>query len=107
MKNNLIPVGMLAAALLMAGATGCTTEKQEQAELQAEAKITREQALTTAQAKVPNGKITDSELEKEKGRLIWSFDMSTPDSKDTTEVNVDAISGDVINVETESAKDKD
>jgi uncharacterized membrane protein YkoI len=107
MKNNLIPVGMLAAALVIAGATGCTTEKQKQAELQAEAKISKEQALATAQAKVPNGKITDSELEKEKGRLIWSFDMSTPDSKDTTEVNVDAISGDVVNVETESGKDKD
>ena len=107
MKNNLIPVGMLAAALVIVVATGCTTEKQEQAELQAEAKISKEQAQATAQAKVPNGKITDSELEKEKGRLIWSFDMSTPDSKDTTEVNVDAISGDVVNVEAESAKDKD
>ncbi len=107
MKNKLIPVGMLAAALVMAGATGCTTEKQKQAELQAEAKITKEQALTTAQAKVPNGKITDSELEKEKGRLIWSFDMSTSDSKDTTEVNVDAISGELVNVENESGKDKD
>jgi len=107
MKNNLIPVGMLAAALVIAFATGCTTEKQEQAELQAEAKISKEQAQATAQAKVPNGKITDSELEKEKGRLIWSFDMSTPDSKDTTEVNVDAISGGVVNVGTESAKDKD
>jgi uncharacterized membrane protein YkoI len=107
MKNNLIAVGMLAAALVIAGATGCTTAKQEQAELQAEAKISKEQAQATAQAKVPNGKITDSELEKEKGRLIWSFDMSTPDSKDTTEVNVDAISGGVVNVGTESAKDKD
>jgi uncharacterized membrane protein YkoI len=107
MKNNLIPVGMLVAALVVAGTTGCITEKQEQVELQAEAKITKEQALATAQAKVPNGKITDAELEKEKGRLIWSFDMSTPDSKDTTEVNVDAISGDVVNVEAESAKDKD
>jgi uncharacterized membrane protein YkoI len=94
MKNNLIPVGMLAAALVLVGATGCTTEKQEQAQ-------------ATAEAKVPAGKITEAELEKEKGRLIWSFDMSTPDSKDTTEVNVDAISGGVVNLETESGKDED
>jgi uncharacterized membrane protein YkoI len=107
MKRNFIPVGMLAAALALFGASGCTTEKQEQAELQAQAKVSKEQAQATAQAKVPNGTITESELEKEKGRLIWSFDMSTPDSKDTTEVNVDAISGDLVNVETESGKDKD
>ena len=107
MKNNLIPVGMLAAALVLVGATGCTTEKQEQAGLQAEAKISKEQAQATAEAKVPAGKITEAELEKEKGRLIWSFDMSTPDSKDTTEVNVDAISGGVVNLETESGKDED
>ena len=107
MKHNFIPIGMLATALVLVGASGCTTEKQEQAELQAEAKVSKEQAQAIAQAKVPNGTVTESELEKEKGRLIWSFDLSTPDSKDTTEVNVDAISGDLVNVEIESGKDKD
>jgi len=28
--------------------------------------------------------------------LIWSFDITTPDSKDITEVNVDAKSGEII-----------
>ena len=107
MKHNFIPVGLLAAALVLVGASGCTTEKQEQAELQAEAKVSKEQAQATAQDKVPNSTVTESELEKEKGRLIWSFDLSTPDSKDTTEVNVDAISGELVNVEIESGKDKD
>jgi uncharacterized membrane protein YkoI len=43
--------------------------------------------------------------------LIWSFDIATPDSKNTTEVNVDAITGDVVSVEHETpekeAKEKD
>jgi hypothetical protein len=38
----------------------------------------------------------------EKGKLIWSFGFTTPDSKNITEVNVDAITGDVVNVEQET-----
>jgi uncharacterized membrane protein YkoI len=111
MKNKLIIGGMLAAALVAFGVTGCETEKQEQAELQSQAKISKEQAQQTALAKVPNGTIKEGELEKEKGKLIWSFDISTPDSKDITEVNVDAITGEVVSVEKEApeqqAKEKD
>ncbi len=36
------------------------------------------------------------------GRLIWSVDITTPDSKDITEVNVDAKSGEVIAVTKET-----
>ena len=70
----------------------------------AEAKVSKDDAEKTAMAKVPNGTITEAELEKEHGKLQWSFDMTTPDSKDTTEVNVDAISGEIISVEKESAE---
>ena len=42
-------------------------------------------------------------LEREKGKLIWSFDISTPGAKDITEVGVDAITGEVVSVEHESA----
>ena len=111
MKNKLIITGVLAAALGVVGLTGCASEKQEQAELQAQAKIGKEQAQQTALAKVPGGSIKEGELEKEKGKLIWSFDVAIPDSKDIREVNVDAITGDVVSVETETpeqqAKEKD
>ena len=57
------------------------------------------------------GTVKEAELEKEKGKLIWSFDITTPDSKDVTEVNVDAITGDVVSIEKETpgqqAKEKD
>jgi uncharacterized membrane protein YkoI len=76
-------------------------KKQEQAKLQAQAKISKEQAQQTALAKMPGGTVKEGELEKEKGKLIWSFDLTTPGSKGITEVNVDALTGDVVSVEKE------
>jgi uncharacterized membrane protein YkoI len=75
-----------------------------QAKLMAEAKISKETAQQTALAKVPNGMVKEAELEKENGKLQWSFDVATPDSKDITEVNVDAITGNVISADKESAE---
>ena len=99
-------------ALALALAAGCMTEKGEaehhqdkQAKLMAQAKVSKEQAQQIALAKVPNGTIKDAELEKEDGKLQWSFDVATPDSKDITEVNVDAITGNVISADKESAAD--
>jgi len=102
MKKNLIIAGLLAVALATVAGTGCETEKSEQAKLQAQAKISKEQAQLTALAKVSGGTIKEGELEQEKGRLIWSLDLTTPDSKDITEVNVDAITGEVVSVEKET-----
>ena len=103
MKIKMIVCSALAVSLL----AGCASEKCEQAKqakLMAEAKVSKDDAEKTALAKVPNGMIKESELEKEKGKLQWSFDVATPDSKDITEVNVDALTGDVISVEKESAE---
>ena len=102
MKNKVIIGGILAATLVAVGLSGCETEKSEQAELQAQAKVTKAQAQATALAQVPNSTVKEGELEKEKGKLIWSFDLTTIDSKDITEVAVDAITGDVIAVEKET-----
>ena len=100
-------------AILTAGAlTGCACckkcEKQhkeaKQAKLMAQAKVSQADAGKIALAKVPNGIIKEGEIEKEHGKLVWSFDITTPDTKDITEVNVDAITGDVVSVEKESAE---
>jgi uncharacterized membrane protein YkoI len=102
MKIKTILCSVLAIGLF----AGCASERHErhesQAQLQAEAKISKADAEKLALAQAPNGTIKEAELEKEKGKLIWSFDITTPDSKDTTEVNVDAITGQVISVEKES-----
>jgi uncharacterized membrane protein YkoI len=101
----------LTAALL----TGCSTEKSEhhkeskeakQAKWMAEAKISQTDAQATAMAQVPNGNVKESELEKEHGKLIWSFDIATPDSKDITEVNVDAMTGEVVSKDKEKPEDE-
>ena len=106
MKMNWIIYSTLAVALF----TGCETEKGEahhkdkEAKLMAEAKVSKEAAQQTALSKVPNGTVKEGELEKEHRKLQWSFDVVTPDSKDITEVNVDAVTGDVISVKKESAE---
>src|ERR1700744_5390526 len=101
MKLKMILGPVLAAGLL----AGCGSEKCEshdkQAKLMSEAKISKDTAQQTALAKVPNGTGKEGELEKEHGKLIWSFDVATPDSKDITEVNVDAITGDVVSMDKE------
>jgi uncharacterized membrane protein YkoI len=110
MKIKWIVCSALAAVLL----TGCASEKCEkkehhnkeakQAKLMAQAKVSRADAEKIALAKVSNGTIKEGELEKEKNKLVWSFDITTPDTKDITEVNVDAITGEVVGVEKESAE---
>lgn len=76
--------------------------KAKQAKLMKKAKISKEDAEKIALAKVPNGTIKEGEIEEEKGKLIWSFDIATPDTKNITEVNVDAKTGNVIAVDVET-----
>lgn len=110
MKNSILH--SLIAILAIGALTGCVCAKGEkhhnkeakQAKLMAQAKVSKDDAGKTALAKVPNGTIKEGELEKEKGKLIWSFDITTADTKDITEVNVDAITGDVVSVEKEAAE---
>jgi uncharacterized membrane protein YkoI len=78
--------------------------KDSPARLKAEAKISEAEARETAMRKVPNGTIKEGELERENGHLQWSFDIAVPGDKDITEVNVDAISGRVLNVAKEAAE---
>ena len=83
-----------------------STAKEAPAALQAQAKVTEADARATALSKVPNGTVKSSNLEKERGRLVWSFDISKPDSKDITEVQVDAKTGKIAAVEIETPKDQ-
>ena len=82
------------------------TDLPEAALAAREQSLTAAQAEKTALAKVPNGTVKDGELEKEDGKVIWSFDITTPDSKDITEVAVDANTGEVVNVAKESPEDQ-
>ena len=77
---------------------------ESQAALQKEAKISEETARATALKEVPNGTVKSSELEREKGKLIYSFDITIPGKTGIEEVNVNAIDGSVVAREHETPK---
>ncbi|MEI7730713.1 MAG: PepSY domain-containing protein [Verrucomicrobiota bacterium] len=109
--KNIIIVSVLCAGVCACFLSACATAKQSQAELTAQAKVTRADAEKIALGKAPGGTIKESEIEKEKGKLVWSFDIATPGTKDITEVLVDAMTGEVVSVEKETpeaqAKEKE
>ena len=77
---------------------------ESQAALQKEAKISEETARATALQQVPNGTVKSSELEREHGKLVYSFDITVPGKTGVEEVNVSAIDGSVIAKQHESPK---
>jgi hypothetical protein len=92
---------------IIAWASPAQTESQgEQAALRKEAKISMRRAQKTALAKEP-GTIKSKELEKENGKLIYSFDILT--RAGIHEVQVDAITGEVVQdiVESKTAEEKE
>ncbi|PYJ82866.1 MAG: hypothetical protein DME22_17225 [Verrucomicrobia bacterium] len=92
-----LAIGLLDAPLLA---------KDKKSKLEAKAKISKKEAGKIALAKVPHGKIKEAELEEENGKLVWSFDIATPHSKDITEVQVNAITGEVVSLEKETPADQ-
>jgi uncharacterized membrane protein YkoI len=108
----------IAASAPLAGAQGTTTNKsaakttmqagkttrthkkviksESQAALQREAKISEATARATALREVPNGSVKSGELERENGKLIYSFDITVPGKTGIDEVNIDATNGSVI-----------
>jgi hypothetical protein len=99
--------------LLAAGLTACRTEMESRegetktAPLEAQAKVSRPQAESIALAKVPGGVIKEGELEKERRRLVWSFDIATSGTTDITEVQVDALTGSVVSVDHETTAEQE
>jgi Peptidase propeptide and YPEB domain len=111
MKINTIICSLVAVGLI-AGFTGCATEKGEgkegkEAKLESQAKITKAEATRIALDKVPGGTIKEGDIEKEKGKLLWSFDIATPGTKDITEVQVDALTGQVLDISKETVADQE
>ena len=101
--NSRIAASIIVATLGLAPVAVYAAPKNEtQADLQKEAKISMTKAREIALSKVKGGKIESGELEREHGKLIYSFDIKTS-KPGVTEVNVDAITGKVIGVQKENA----
>jgi uncharacterized membrane protein YkoI len=98
----------LSASSAAAQAKKVTTKHETEAQLKAEAKITEPAARTTALAKVPGGHVKKYELERENGKLLYSYDMVTKGKSGIDEVQVDAVTGSVIGdvVHENAAKEK-
>ena len=79
-------------------------KEASQATLMKEAKVSEATARATALAQVPNGSVKSSEIERENGKLIYSFDITVPGKTGIDEVNVNAIDGSVVARSHEGAK---
>jgi uncharacterized membrane protein YkoI len=75
--------------------------QEEAPGLLAKAKITTEQAVRNALAKVPGGVVTGGEIEMAEERLIYSLDIKVAGQEGITEVWVDALTGEVVKIEHE------
>ena len=89
-----IAAGFAVSPLCHAGNDSSTLAK--------EAKVTETQAKDTALQKVPHGTVKSSELEKEHGRLIWTFDIEQPSVPGVTEVHINAKTGRIVAIKKES-----
>ena len=80
-------------------------EKANQSEYAKEAKITMAEARAVALKRVP-GTILEEELEKEKGRLQYAFDICS-ENKQIYDVEIDAKTGEVLKAGLDDEDDDD
>ena len=119
--NTIIRIALVAAALSLSGtrslaaqkrstdtaragraAKGQPTRETDERKLQAEAKVSEAAARKTALAAVAGGKVEKHELEREDGKLIYSYDIKVAGKPGVEEVHVDALTGKIIKQEYES-----
>ena len=94
---------MAFASIIALSVSFAIADPATQAKLAAQAKISEADARATALAKVPGGTVSSSELEREHGMLIWSFDIAQAGSTNVTEVQVDAKTGKIVSTKIETA----
>ncbi len=81
------------------------SQKANQAKYAKMAKITMDEAKAIA-LKEKSGTITDQELEKKKGRILYSFDVKDANGK-VFDIEIDAKTGKVLKVEEDKEDEQD
>jgi uncharacterized membrane protein YkoI len=66
------------------------------ASLQAQPLISRDRAEMAALRLVPGGEIVGGNLERDRDRLLWWFDVSIPGSRNVKAIQIDAYTGAVV-----------
>lgn len=120
-------LSMLTLASLLLFMTACEEKEDEgpvtvvedEPGLLAQAGIPADSAVTLAHARVPGGHIQKAEIEREDGRLIYSFDMTPAEADEAEaeergeepeiimEVHIDALDGAILSAVEESAGEED
>jgi len=96
-------IAIVALALAAPAAHAQASYKRELPDsLKSQAKIAEGAAAKTALANVPKGEIAAVELEREKGKLLYSYDIKVPGKKGVEEVHVDAVTGKFLSKEHEN-----
>ena len=103
-SKSAAPVKKPAVHTAAVAKTHVASRKETQAELRKDARITVAQARATALKEVPNGRVRSSELERENGNLVYSFDIKVPGKSGIEEVQVNAETGAVASHEHETSK---
>lgn len=80
--------------------------KEAKPGLLAKAHVMADAARKTALDAVKGGAIKEEEIEEERGRLVYSFDIKVPGKRGVEEVQVDAQTGAVVSHEHESPADE-
>ena len=96
MNMRILGVCALTVGASTTGRAQASYKKEVPDSLVRQAKITEAAAAATARARVPRGTIQSVELEKEKGRLIYSYSIKTTGKRGIDEVNVDATTGKIV-----------
>jgi uncharacterized membrane protein YkoI len=100
---TLIALGAAVASPL--AAQQAKTPKPKKENLKAMAKISKDSAKVIALSKVAAGsKVRSSELEREKGTIVYSFDIKVPKLAGVEEILVSAIDGSVVSQTHETPK---
>ena len=95
MKRFTTPIvfALLVTAFGTAGAQKPAYKRDMPAKLVKAAKVKEADAVAMARKALPHAEIASAELEREGGKLIYSFDMKTPGKDGIDEINIDAITG--------------
>jgi len=107
-KSLFIVTAFSAAALFVPTASAVKKESKEAALLR-EAKITMAEARKTALAQVP-GNVEMAKPEREKGKVLFEFEIHRADTNAEVEIHIDAVTGDVFDTKEKSkgsAKEKE
>ena len=116
MTTNRIALGLATAMLFAGGALAAqqptaadtghkaaqTYKREVPDSLRSQAKVSEDSARVLALARAPGGAVQALELEREHGKLIWSFDIKIAGKPGITEVNVNALDGSIVGIEHEA-----